>query len=140
MHSTLPVLCISGTLDGRTPPANAEEILATLPEGTLLDVRGYTDNVPLGDTSVYRDNHDLSVARADSVARFVSDSSNIPFGKFEITGTGSGQPIAPNNTAAGRQANRRVEIHVRGAFTGDMVDEIESGVQGLTNPPSDGQI
>ena len=120
--------------------AGLGRVLSTLPEGSLLDVRGYTDNVPLADVSVYRDNHDLSVARADSVARFLSDSSNIPFGKFEITGTGAGQPIAPNNTSEGRQANRRVEIHVRGAFTGDMVDQIESRVQGLTNPPPGGQI
>jgi pimeloyl-ACP methyl ester carboxylesterase len=40
LRSDVPVLLISGTLDGRTPPTNAEEILTGLPNGLHLVVEG----------------------------------------------------------------------------------------------------
>jgi len=45
--SQLPVLCISGTLDGRTPPGNAEETLKYLPNGRHLVLEGAGHSDPL---------------------------------------------------------------------------------------------
>jgi len=45
--SELPVLCISGTLDGRTPPGNAEETLKHLPNGRHLVLEGAGHSDPL---------------------------------------------------------------------------------------------
>lgn len=45
--SDLPVLCISGTLDGRTPPGNAEETLKHLPNGRHLVLEGAGHSDPL---------------------------------------------------------------------------------------------
>ncbi len=40
VRSEVPALLISGTLDGRTPPSNAEEILTGLPRGVHLVIEG----------------------------------------------------------------------------------------------------
>ncbi|MEM9929873.1 MAG: alpha/beta fold hydrolase, partial [Bacteroidota bacterium] len=45
--SKIPVLCISGTLDGRTPPGNAKETLKHLPNGRHLIVEGAGHSDPL---------------------------------------------------------------------------------------------
>lgn len=73
-------------------------------------VEGYTDNQPI-DTPIYPSNWELSAARAMSVVHFLSNSGIEP---ERLSGTGYGQyhNVAPNNTAAGRQANRRVNIVV----------------------------
>jgi len=47
VQSNLPVLCISGTLDGRTPPDNAVEVLETLPNGKHLIIEGAGHSDPL---------------------------------------------------------------------------------------------
>lgn len=52
--SDLPVLAISGTLDGRTPPGNAEEVLRTLPNGRhlIIDGAGHSDPLFLSDPEI----------------------------------------------------------------------------------------
>ncbi|MEO1653815.1 MAG: alpha/beta hydrolase [Bacteroidota bacterium] len=47
VQSELPVLCISGTLDGRTPVSNAEEVLETLPNGQHIIIEGAGHSDPL---------------------------------------------------------------------------------------------
>jgi pimeloyl-ACP methyl ester carboxylesterase len=47
VRSDLPVLFISGTLDGRTPPANAEKALAGFPHGEHLVIEGAAHSDPL---------------------------------------------------------------------------------------------
>ena len=46
-YSEKPVLCISGTLDGRTPPGNAVETLKDLPNGKHLTIKGAGHSDPL---------------------------------------------------------------------------------------------
>lgn len=72
-------------------------------------VEGHTDNVPIK-TAVYKDNWDLSVARATSIVRILSvDYKTIP---ARLTASGKGEyfPKADNETAEGRAKNRRTEI------------------------------
>jgi outer membrane protein OmpA-like peptidoglycan-associated protein len=70
-------------------------------------ITGYTDS-----TGAVDYNNQLSKQRAESVkAIFVENG--VPAAKVETVGKGPQDPIATNQTAAGRKANRRVEITVQ---------------------------
>jgi outer membrane protein OmpA-like peptidoglycan-associated protein len=73
---------------------------------TTLTVVGHTDNVG---SDKY--NQDLSLRRAHSVAHYFESKKVDPV-RMAISGKGETQPAASNNSEAGRQANRRVEIYV----------------------------
>lgn len=111
------------------------EVLRGLPRA-FFEVRGHTDNRPLVDTSVYRDNYELSFARAMAVTRFVNDSGGIPLEQFEIVACGPGQPAASNALPAGQAINRRVEIYVRGGISPRDVDNVRASFP----PGSDGRV
>jgi chemotaxis protein MotB len=77
-------------------------------EGKII-VAGHTDNVPIY-TQRFRSNWELSSARAVSVAHEMMLATDIPSARFLIQGFADTQPVAPNNDAASRARNRRVEI------------------------------
>lgn len=79
------------------------EILKSSPI-PVVEVQGHTDSQ--GDDAA---NLALSQQRADAVARYLTDHG-IEAGRITATGYGETQPIAPNETAEGRAANRRVEV------------------------------
>lgn len=105
-------------------------------EGAVFEVRGHTDDVGIVTTTDYRDNYDLSYARADIVVRYFNQAGRIPIQQFEIVACGSSQPVAPNSTEKGRQANRRVEIYVKGLIDSSQTDELKSNVRELTDSVS----
>jgi len=73
----------------------------------IAQVVGHTDST--GNPSY---NQTLSVNRAQSVVNtLVQDGVAAP--RLSAQGMGANQPIADNNTEAGRAANRRVEIYLR---------------------------
>jgi chemotaxis protein MotB len=82
-----------------------------LDKNTDIDilVEGHTDNVPIK-TSVYKDNWDLSVARATSIVRILSLEYRIAPTRLTASGKGEYFPKAENTTAEGRAKNRRTEI------------------------------
>jgi chemotaxis protein MotB len=71
-------------------------------------VEGHTDNVPIR-TERNRDNWDLSVHRATSVARLMIDNG-IDRQRIITSGRGEFHPVAENSSVEGRQHNRRTEI------------------------------
>ena len=71
-------------------------------------VIGHADGTPVLRGS-YRSNWDLSQARANSAAKYLK-SKGIDAARVEAVGMAHTQPIAPQNTAAGRAMNRRVEV------------------------------
>jgi len=73
---------------------------------TTLSVQGHTDSIG---SAAY--NKTLSRRRASSVANYLEDLG-VRSSRIETIGYGKSQPRATNSTAAGRQLNRRVEIHV----------------------------
>ena len=77
---------------------------------TNIRVQGYTDDRPLKSTSKYADNWELSVARAITVVLFLHETVGIEPERMSATGFGQYRSIASNDTAAGRQTNRRIEI------------------------------
>lgn len=72
-------------------------------------IEGYTDDVPVG-TSKYPSNWELSVDRAVSVVRYLSEEKNLAAGRFSAVGYGEYKPLFPNDTPENRSRNRRVNI------------------------------
>ena len=73
---------------------------------TLVEVAGHTDST--GDAAY---NQQLSERRAQSVAAYLQ-SRKVNGERLLIVGGGENYPVASNDTAAGRQLNRRVEITI----------------------------
>jgi peptidoglycan-binding protein ArfA len=69
-------------------------------------VASYTDNT--GDDAI---NKPLSEGRARAVAAFLV-AQGVPAGSVAAKGAGSSDPVASNDTEAGRAQNRRTEIKV----------------------------
>ena len=84
------------------------DVLKKNPEFQIL-VEGHTDNVPIK-TSTYKDNWDLSVARATSMVRLLQETHDISAERLTASGRGEYEPKASNSTATGRAKNRRTEI------------------------------
>jgi chemotaxis protein MotB len=82
-----------------------------LDKNTDIDilVEGHTDNVPIK-TAVYKDNWDLSVARATSIVRILSADYKIAPTRMTASGKGEYFPKSQNDTPEGRAKNRRTEI------------------------------
>ncbi len=77
-----------------------------------IEIKGFTDTVPIGGGSKYKDNMELSQARAYSVYKFLVSTKKMSEEKLECAGRGEQEPIAPNDTEEGRALNRRVEIRI----------------------------
>jgi outer membrane protein OmpA-like peptidoglycan-associated protein len=67
-------------------------------------IEGYTDNV-----GSEKSNIGLSQRRAEAVREFLI-TNGIDGERIEARGYGEAAPVAPNDTEAGRQQNRRVEV------------------------------
>ena len=76
-----------------------------------IRVVGHTDNVPISGAlqKTYASNWELSVARATTVVRFLQESGIEPE-RLVATGRAEYAPVAENDSAEGRQKNRRIEI------------------------------
>jgi len=72
-------------------------------------VEGHTDSNPL-EGGIYRNNWGLSAARSASVVTWLEVDGKYPPDSLQIVGYGSAKPIVPNDTAANRSLNRRVDI------------------------------
>ena len=70
-----------------------------------LEIDGYTDSA--GDAA---HNIDLSKRRARAVSSVLVSQFGIEPGRLDTNGFGAGNPIASNDSATGRAANRRVEF------------------------------
>ena len=89
------------------------------PREETLDIRGYTDDEPVGGyensrrepTHPFKTNIALSEARARSVANALIEAG-IPKDKIHVQGYGAKDFVAGNKTAHERAQNRRVEIHL----------------------------
>jgi chemotaxis protein MotB len=75
-----------------------------------IRVVGHTDNVPLIAGSAYPSNWELSTVRATTVVRFLQDQAKIDPTRLIAEGRGEYAPVAPNDSPANRQKNRRIEI------------------------------
>ncbi len=81
-------------------------------------VEGHTDSVGSDEY-----NQELSEHRAQSVRDYFVQQG-ISGGAIEARGFGKTEPIASNDTADGRQQNRRVELVLSGDAIGNTIDEV----------------
>ena len=75
----------------------------------VLRVDGHTDNVPLSGTGRFKDNWELSSARATSVVKFLI-ANGVPANRLVAAGFGEFQPLDPADTQEARDRNRRIEL------------------------------
>ena len=87
------------------------KLAQVLNKQTDIDVyiEGHTDNVPIK-TAVFQDNWDLSVIRATSVVRILTETYNVNPLQIQPCGRGEFKPVDVNTTPEGRARNRRTEI------------------------------
>src|SRR6185436_2955125 len=83
--------------------------------GLMLEVEGHTDSVGADDY-----NQSLSERRAESVKSYLIQQG-IDRSSITSRGFGESQPVASNDTADGRQRNRRVELVVSGDIIGTTI-------------------
>ena len=76
----------------------------------IIRVDGHTDNIPLSGLGEFRDNWELSQARALSVVRFMSESQGIDPTHLSANGFGEFQPLNTEDSDAARAQNRRIEL------------------------------
>ncbi|NBC49208.1 MAG: OmpA family protein [Gammaproteobacteria bacterium] len=101
--------------DARLTASGREVIKALVPTLEAFDgqisVEGHTDNIPIS-TARFPSNWELSMSRAIAVLRYFIEAG-IPEHRLRAIGYADTEPLASNETAAGRAANRRVEILVK---------------------------
>jgi len=98
----------------REKMAKVSGILLAYP-GLKLQLEGHTDAIGSDDYNLK-----LSQQRADAVRDFLVEQG-VPVANISAVGLGKDSPVASNDTAAGRQQNRRVELVVSGDVIGSQV-------------------
>ena len=93
-----------------------------------LAIEGNTDSV--GTDAM---NQTLSEKRASSVLDYLAQE-NIPAASMTSQGFGKTQPIASNDTAEGRQQNRRVELIVSGDVIGTTIGAVSENLLVVPRP------
>jgi type VI secretion system protein ImpK len=99
----------SGEVAGAFLPllARIGEALKSVP-GKVIVV-GHTDNTRPGLSARFPSNYELSKARASAVRDLLAERAG-PLERYTIEGRGDSTPLVPNDSAANRARNRRVEI------------------------------
>jgi chemotaxis protein MotB len=72
-------------------------------------IEGHTDNVPIK-TKKYKDNWELSTARATTIVRLLTENDGFDSNRITASGRGQFHPVQTNETEEGRAANRRTEV------------------------------
>ena len=89
-------------------------IVEELPNTMQVSVQGHTDNQGPGKNSVFKDNWELSSARGIAVLQELILDGVDPK-RISAAGYAEYKPLATNVTKAGREKNRRVELHFYGS-------------------------
>jgi chemotaxis protein MotB len=85
--------------------------LTAMSPDSSITVTGHTDDVPISNGQ-FRDNWDLGAGRAASVVQAIQNTGLISGDRLSAVSKGEMAPLADNNTAAGREQNRRIEIEI----------------------------
>lgn len=93
--------------EGEAAIAEVAKVLSSI-EGRRFQVEGHTDNVPIHSRK-YPSNWELAADRALTVVRTMT-AAGMPGEALSAASYGEFRPAASNDTASGREANRRIEI------------------------------
>ena len=85
--------------------------LSAMSPDSKITVTGHTDDVPISNAQ-FRDNWDLAAGRASSVVQAIQRTGLIDGDRLSAVSKGEVAPIADNQTASGREQNRRIEIEI----------------------------
>jgi type VI secretion system protein ImpK len=102
----------SATIEPRFLPVLARVASALATQNGSVHIIGYTDNQPIR-TVAFPSNFELSLARARAAAAILGRT--IDPARITAEGRADADPIASNDTPAGREQNRRIEIVVNAA-------------------------
>ena len=127
-------------LTGLVPPIRFESGVADIPDSTIAELAailetmrdrrnvrlhliGHADNQALSPelAVIFGDNEGLSRERAGEVAEFLQAGIELPPEAISYAWAGDSEPVASNDTEAGRARNRRVEVEI-------WYDEVTEGV------------
>lgn len=92
--------------------ATLKQVVPQIPPAInwIIRVDGHTDGTQLSGSGAYRDNWELSQARALSVVRYMTDVLGFPPERLAAAGFGQYQPVAVGDTPEARAQNRRIEL------------------------------
>lgn len=92
--------------------ATLTQIVPEIPDSLnwIIRVDGHTDATPLSGTGAFRDNWQLSQARALAVVRYMTDVLGFPPQRLAAAGFGEFQPVAQGDTPEALAQNRRIEL------------------------------
>ena len=93
---------------GKEALKSLAQVLNSTKDITVL-IEGHTDNVPIK-TKLFKDNWDLSTARATSIVRILTKDNGFDPNRITATGRSEFHPVKPNDTVEGRAGNRRTEV------------------------------
>jgi chemotaxis protein MotB len=106
------VLFDAGKADLRRSAYSVLDRVATVlgeVEEQPVGIEGHSDNQPIR-VSGWTDNRELSLARANAVMSYLVEKHGLESARLTSVGYGEDHAVASNDTPAGRQQNRRVEI------------------------------
>ncbi len=92
---------------GKEALGKLAEVLNSNPDITV-NIEGHTDSIPI--RTKYKDNWDLSTARAGSIVRILSNDYKVDPVRIIASGHSQYDPVQTNSTPNGRSLNRRTEI------------------------------
>lgn len=116
--------------EGKDALREVAAVLKQVPDRRLM-VAGHTDNVPVVQPSPFKNNLELSTARALNVAEQLV-ASGLPAARLVAAGYAEHEPVRENSTEPGRHENRRIEIVLLPNISELPVDIVDAGT-----PPSD---
>lgn len=93
---------------GKEALKSLSQVINNTPDITVM-IEGHTDNVPIK-TQLFKDNWDLSTARAVSIVRILTEENGFDPNRITASGRGQFHPVKTNETLEGRAGNRRTEI------------------------------
>lgn len=111
---------------GREALRTLAQVLNVSPDINIV-VEGHTDSVPIH--GKYEDNWALSVARATAISRILIDNYKVDPTRITASGKSKYEPVDTNETAEGRQHNRRTEII--------LAPKLDQLLQLLQQPPDE---
>ncbi len=93
---------------GKQRLTEVAEVLKKATPGRRMMIGGHTDDLPIGGDK-FRSNWDLSSACAATVTQFLV-AAGVEAKNLSASGFAEFEPVGDNKTAAGQQANRRIEL------------------------------
>ena len=105
-------LSLPGRLEIQKVAVILNQIVEEIPKNLnwIIRVDGHTDNTSMVSGAEFKDNWELSQARALSVVRFMISDLGLPKSRLAATGFGEFQPVSSGSSPGDLAQNRRIEI------------------------------